>query len=104
MKKTLLALVLLAVVGVAAFAAFPLYVPQPDTPGIVADVVGDDLVLHCKNALGQDSGAILKLHYDGSAVYVNLLAGPAVSATCPVYRNGKGEPNVYDTLSNNVNP
>lgn len=104
MKKTLLAAIAVAIAAAASYAAFPAYVAAPDTPGIVADVVGDDLVLHCKNAAGQESGAILKVHYDGSAVYVVLSAGPANSASCPVYRNSKGEPNVYDTLSNHLNP
>lgn len=104
MKKTFLAVAAVALVAIAAYAAFPDYVVAPDTPGIAAEVVGDDLVVHCKDAAGQDSGAILKLHYDGSAVYVVLASGPANSAACPVYRNSKGEPNVYDTLSNHLNP
>lgn len=98
------ALSALALLAVVAHAAFPAFIATPDTPGIVADVVGDDLVIHCRNAAGQDSGGVLKLHYDGAAVYVVLTAGPANSASCPVYRNGAGEPNVYDVGSNHLNP
>jgi|CXWL01.1.fsa_nt_gi hypothetical protein len=100
-----LALALFAVLAIAgaAFAAFPAYAPVPDTPGIVAELHGDDLTVLCRDAHGLPAGELLRVHWDGGAVIVQVSTAPP-GGPCPVPRNSKGEPLIYASNGDHLNP